>query len=111
MAYCTRHCKGGCYYEFQRDNYDHGEPKHWQADSLFMHDDIFEHLKLYPIILQVLPHFNPYGPTVVNAQQWVEIKQLINTQGTPAAQATLLELSPWVDECLQTDDCFSILGP
>ena len=76
-----------------------------------MHDDIFWHLKLYPIIMQVLPHFNPYGPTVVNARQWAEIKQLIITEGSPAAQAALLELSPWVEECLQIEEHFSILGP
>ena len=88
MAYCTRHCKGGCYYEFQRGNYSNR--KHWREDSLFMHDDIFWHLKLYPIIMQVLPHFNPYGPTVVSARQLAEIKQLIITEGSPAAQSSLL---------------------
>ena len=55
-----------CYIEFQKGQY-HGC---WQEDSVSLHDDLWTQNHLSVLFGRVLPDFDFYGITTVNAAQW-----------------------------------------
>ncbi len=95
-----------CYLEFQRGSF-HGEC--WLIDSISLHIDIFDNLKLYKIFRTAIPDFDYYGITEVNQSQWEILKKLALEQGGEV-QKVIEELSIWVSDCFETEKIFTIWG-
>ena len=94
-----------CYIEFQKGQY-HGC---WQEDSVSLHDDLWTQNHLSVLFGRVLPDFDFYGITTVNAAQWEELHRLAQ-EGSPGQKAILDELSPWAEDCFREQEVFTIIG-
>ena len=57
-----------CYFEFQKRN---PKNKYWLTDSICLHADLFDKLKLFGLFSLSLGTFDYYGPTnIVNVEKW-----------------------------------------
>ena len=95
-----------CYLEFQRGSFK-GEC--WLSDSISLHIDIFDGLKLYKLFRKAIPEFDFYGITEVNENQWEILKEISLKQGEEV-QKVIQELSVWVLDCFETEKIFTICG-
>lgn len=95
-----------CYFEFQKGKYD---GKCWKEDSLSISDDDFHELSLAKIFLQVIPDFDYFGTTEVNAEQWEKIKSILLEKGGEYGEI-LTELEPWVCDNFGEFDVFTVWG-
>ncbi len=94
-----------CYIEFQKGQY-HGCR---QEDSVSLHDDLWTQNHLSVLFGRVLPDFDFYGITTVNAAQWEELLGLVR-ECEPGQGAILAELAPWVEDCFRKHEVFTIIG-
>ena len=67
-----------CYLEFQRGSFK-GEC--WLSDSISLHIDIFDGLKLYQLFRKAIPEFDFYGITEVTLDEWEKLKEFALEQG------------------------------
>ena len=95
-----------CYLEFQRGEYS---GKHWLAESISLHDDIFHDLHLYSLFKRAIPEFDHYGVTQVSQTQWEMLSQLAFEQGGEVS-SLIQELAVWVLDCFQIETVFTICG-
>ena len=94
-----------CYFEFQQGKF---RWKHWLVNSLFLHADIFEAMRLFELFSKSIPDFNYYGPTNVDKPQWDAIVK--NSLENENWRAIIAELTPWVDACFEKHQYFAICG-
>ena len=97
---------GTCFFEFQKGK-DYGQC--WLNDSLCLHADIFDEMKLYELFIAAIPHFAYYGVTVVTQKDWQALLLLSQEYGG-IKEEVISELIPWVEECLKTKKAFTICG-
>lgn len=95
-----------CFLEFQRGRYRH---KHWLDSSVFLHDDIFERLGLYPVFAEAIPGFAHWGLTEVNREQYLRLKSRAAEAGGEIL-AAVTELDRWACQCFEKEDVFTICG-
>ncbi|MBE6923218.1 MAG: hypothetical protein E7465_08605 [Ruminococcaceae bacterium] len=102
-----RKAKGGtCYFEFQRGRF---RGKHWLERSLFLDADRFDHMNLYEIFREALPHFDYYYVTEVTQAQYEKLKALALARGGETAEL-FRELDHWAENCYLTENVFTICG-
>ncbi len=94
-----------CYFEFQRGSH---REKHWLQDSLYLHADQFDALRLYELCAEAVEGFNYYGPTAVHPVQWAHMIRL--SADNDPWQEIIAELTPWVESCFGKYKCFTICG-
>lgn len=99
---------GGCYVEFAKGKWDGST--HWNADSLFLDDDLFNALGLYgDVFARVLEDFDHWGANRVARGDWERLYAL--ALGCGGAVADMFgELAPWAEESLDKYGEFWILG-
>ena len=95
-----------CYFEFLKGTFQN---RCWNEDSIYLHADVFDALRLYPTFAESLPHFAYYGVTQVTPSQYQKLKSLALEQGGETA-AVMQELDLWVENCFLTETCFTICG-
>ncbi len=95
-----------CYLEFQKGSFQ-GEC--WLSDSISLHIDIFDGLKLYQLFRKAIPEFDFYGITEVTLDEWEKLKEFALEQGEEV-QKVIEELSMWVLDCFETEKIFTICG-
>lgn len=98
---------GSCYHEFYIGKWDN--KTFWKSDSMLLHDDILNELEIYRAFAAVIPGYDRYGETQVNQSQWeaiLDYASQLNTQ----AKIALSEISVWVDQALDNEGMFTILG-
>ena len=94
-------------FEFQKGRY---KGKCWLDDSLSLHADIFDKAGLYTLFRQAIPNFDYYySSNIVTKENWQHLLALAHQHGAEK-EAIILELSPWVDDCFQTEEVFTICG-
>ena len=98
---------GTCYHEFYKGKWD--GKTFWKSDSILLHDDTLIELEIYKAFAAVIPDYDPYGETEVNQSQWKAILDYASQLDTEAIIA-LTEATPWVNEALQDEKVFTILG-
>lgn len=95
-----------CYFEFQKGQ----KIKEYKfvcrrEDSLLLHMDIVDKMKLYSII----PNFNYYDITIIDKNIWnVILCKAKNENGI--VMEVINELSTWVEDNFKESDHFVILG-
>ena len=92
--------------EFQRGKYD-GEC--WHIDSMYIAEETFYDLKLRRFFSSVLPQFDYYGLTQVNADEFEELKKAAPGFSNEAAEC-IQELENWIGKEMQDDVVFTICG-
>lgn len=109
MKYFTtlHECKGTCYHEFYKGKWD--GHTFWKEDSLYLHDDVLYNLKLEDIFYQVNSSYDPYNETEINIDQWMQICTIAETIGGEVEEA-INEAKSWLQETLEEDNLFTILG-
>lgn len=95
-----------CFFEFQKGRY---YDRHWREDSICLHADIFDELKLYELFHKALPYFAYYGLTEVYPENWEELLSLSHDYGGKI-EAVISEIVPWVENCFQVEKAFTICG-
>lgn len=95
-----------CYFEFQKGYY---EDKCWQEDSISISDFLWGRLHLSELFLCVIPDFDYFGINVVSKKQWDEIVK-ISLESNSIWQEVIAEAIPWVSECFEENEVFTILG-
>ena len=98
--------EGTCYFEFQKGPFQN---RFWQEDSLLLPADDFDQLNLKSIFKLFLPDFSYYGITTVSKSQWKQIAAYADHLDS-SIRTLFLELLPWVEECFEEYEVFSILG-
>lgn len=98
---------GSLYLEFHSGHY---RQKHWLADSLYLPAALFDDLHLYELFIQAIPHFNYYGYSEVNADQFRLLRKLAQEHPTQCAAEILEELTPYAENWLSELGCFTICG-
>lgn len=95
-----------CYIEFQKGRY---QGRNWLRDSISIHDDLWNEMRLSELFGKALPAFQYYGVTVVERREW---ERIVRLAGAPACRwgEIVQELAPWVQACFADNDAFSILG-
>lgn len=101
-----KHLGGTCYFEFQKGQNEYTTNyEFWKNDSLLLHMNLMDEIKLYKII----PNFNYYGITYVSKQTWADIKKTaLDSKGK--VLELIEELSNWVDSNFEKYDYFLIMG-
>ena len=94
-----------CYFEFQKGLSD----EFWRDDSLLLHADIFDDMKLAKIFKEGLDNFNYYGNTVISAEQWDRFYSFAISKNKEAAEL-FSELNDWAKECYKDNDVIVIIG-
>ncbi len=97
---------GTCYLEFQKGSYTGAV---WREDSLLIHVDIFNELKLATVFGKVITDFDLYGITKVDLDNWIKIYEHALNQDQKIKEL-FEELQAWVDECCDENEMFVILG-
>ena len=97
---------GTCYFEFQRGRF---RGKHWLERSLFLDADRFDHMNLYEVFREALPHFDYYYVTEVTQAQYEKLKNLALARGGETAEL-FRELDHWAENCYLTENVFTICG-
>ena len=98
-----------CYHEFYRGKWDEAEMSFWSMDSLYIHDDDLDALKLGEVLCSVADAYDPYGVTEIDRIQWQSIRDEAEKIGGELL-AAIQEASPWADSVFQDHDVFTILG-
>ena len=98
--------KSSCYLEFQKGRYAN---KCWLEDSICLHDDIFEKLGLYQVLISAIPQFDHWGITEVSPEQWQLVKSNAEMIGGEVLIA-VIELDEWVVKCFEKEEVFTICG-
>lgn len=106
MKYCRKNIHGGCWLEFQKE--DFSQNLFWLDSSRYLHDDVAQELGLPQVFFEVLPHYDHYGPTTITEEQWTAVLNA-GAKLKPQGRAALDEIDQWARECFQTHDCFTIL--
>ena len=102
----TRKQRGGsCYFEFQKGESD----EVWRDDSILLHVDIFDDMKLYSLFKEGLGSFNYYGITEISAEQWNTLYELALSKGGKTAEL-FSELHEWAEECFKDNDVMVVSG-
>lgn len=96
--------RSSCYFEFQRGRY---HDKCWLADSLNLHEGVWEQFDMSGLFGRAIPKFDYYGLTEVTKGQWAAALAL---PAEPAQQEILAELAPWAADCFAEHDVFTIIG-
>ncbi|MBR6474543.1 MAG: hypothetical protein IKS98_03755 [Lachnospiraceae bacterium] len=92
--------------EFQRGKYD-GEC--WHIDSMYIAEETFYELKLRRFFSSVLPQFDYYGLTQVNASEFADLKKEAPQFSNEAAEC-MAELYTWIGDGKNDDVVFTICG-
>lgn len=95
-----------CYFEFQKGKY---HDKCWLPDSLSIHMDLFDELKLYDLISSVVPSFDYYGLTEIDRNDWSNIvKQAHLADGS--LEEAVCEANQWALDCFSEVPVITICG-
>lgn len=95
-----------CFFEFQKGYY---HDQYWLQDSINISDDLWDEFNLSELIGNVNKDFNYYGITVITKNQWNKI--INNSQKTDSAwKDVIAEAIPWVNDCFEKNEVFSIIG-
>ena len=95
-----------CYFEFQKGFYQN---KSWLEDSVCLHADLFDELRLFRLFSDSLGTFDYYGPTnVVNKEKWDMIVE--KSKENESWKSVIDELKPWVEDCFIRYHHFTICG-
>jgi hypothetical protein len=100
---------GSCYYEFYVGTWDRKKMQFWHNDSICITDCEFHSTGLAAIIAEVIPHYDPYGNTVVTKRDW-EIMTQKAAEAGGESQAVVEEVSEWVKQNFLRHKVFTILG-
>lgn len=95
-----------CYFEFQKGKY-HDEC--WLPDSLSIHMDLFDELKLYDLISSVVPSFDYYGLTEIDCNDWSNIVKQAHLAGGSLEEA-ICEANQWALDCFSEAPIITICG-
>ncbi len=102
-----RKASGSTYYfEFQKGKF-HNEC--WLPDSLSIHVDLFDELKLYDLISSVVPSFDYYGLTEIDRNGWKGIVKQACVIGGKTAQA-IKEANEWALKTFSEASIITICG-
>ena len=97
---------GTCYFEFQRGAY---QGEFWLSDSLCLHAEVFDELKLFELFSKAIPHFEYYGVTTVTKDDWQALVRLSKEYGGEK-EVVISELTSWVEACFELEEIFTICG-
>ena len=92
--------------EFQRGKYD---GQCWHIDSVYIAEETFYDLKLRRFFSSVLPQFDYYGLTQVNADEFKKLKKAAPGFSNEAAEY-MQELAGWIGDGESSDVVFTICG-
>ncbi|MBR4145831.1 MAG: hypothetical protein IKU06_10285 [Lachnospiraceae bacterium] len=92
--------------EFQRGKYD-GEC--WHIDSMYIAEETFYELKFRRFFSSVLPQFDYYGLTQVNASEFADLKKEAPQFSNEAVEC-MAELDAWIGDGKNDDVVFTICG-
>ncbi len=95
-----------CALEFQQGPYD---SHHWKTDSLYLDDELFETLGLYPLFAEAIPDFDHYGPSVMGEAQLQALLRLAKAAGGEVERA-VSELAVWTKIALRTHPVITVCG-
>lgn len=95
-----------CYFEFQKGKYN---GKCWRDDSVCISDGLWDEYGLSELLEKVVPDFDYYGTTEINRAQWNEIVRESKDMQSKCA-CVIDDVAEWVENCLKTYVCFTILG-
>ncbi len=95
-----------CYFEFQKGKY---HDKCWLSDSLSIHMELFDELKLYDLISSVIPSFDYYGLTEIDWDDWNKIVKQSHLAGRKAEEA-ICEANQWALACFSEVPIITICG-
>lgn len=98
---------GTCYHEFYKGKWD--GKTFWKSDSILLHDDTLIELEIYKALSAVISDYDPYGETKINQSQWEDILNY-SSQLDTEAKIALTEAKIWVNETLENEEYFTILG-
>ena len=101
--------QGSCYYEFYVGTWDRKKMQFWHKDSICITDHEFYCTGLANVIAEVIPHYDPYGITVVTKQDWDKIVQKATELGS-TTQAAVEEAAEWTKQNFFRHKVFTILG-
>ena len=95
-----------CYFEFQKGN---PKNKYWLTDSICLHADLFDELRLFDLFSSSLGTFDYYGPTnIVSEEKWNIIIE--KSKENEKWESVVQELKPWVENCFTKHRQFTICG-
>lgn len=92
--------------EFQRGKYD---GQCWHIDSVYIAEETFYELKLRRFFSSVLPQFDYYGLTQVNAEEFKELKKAAHAFSNEADEC-IKEIVAWIGDDESGDVVFTICG-
>lgn len=99
--------KGTCYHEFQKGRWD--GKTFWKEDSLLLHDDVCQELKLYELFREADSGYSDSGETEIDKEKWQIICNRANIIGGNVKMA-INEADLWVKEVFREEERFTILG-
>ena len=95
-----------CYFEFQKGKFRN---KYWLNDSICIHADLFDELRLFKLFADVLGGFDYYSPTnLIEKSQWDKIIE--KSKENEQWKSVIEELTPWAEECFRKHKYFTICG-
>ena len=101
---------GTAYFEFQKGQYDE---TFWKKDSLLIHCDDFDRTGI-GTVLRETADFDYYGITEIDKETWERFLEKVNEYSDnpefPCLAEAVRSLIKWADDCLESADCFTILG-
>lgn len=95
-----------CYFEFQK-GYNHD--KCWLQDSISISADLWDEFDLSTLIGGIIGDFDYFGITVVTKNQWDKIVENSRDAGSNW-ENIIAEAIPWVNDCFEEYDVFTIMG-
>lgn len=95
-----------CYFEFQIGRH---KDIHWLESSIYLYDEVFGELGLYPVFSTAIPRFDYWGITVVYPEHWQQVKSNAQAVGGNVLVA-VMELGEWVEKCFENEEVFTICG-
>ena len=101
--------QGSCYYEFYVGTWDRKKCEFWHKNSICIADEEFYGTGLAEIVAEVIPHYDPYGNTVVTKQDWDRIVQKATEIGG-VTRIVVEEAAEWAKQNFFRHKVFTILG-
>lgn len=95
-----------CYLEWQK-GYHHDEC--WLSDSINIDGYLWDKAALTQFMHQVIKSFDYYDSNVISKKQWEEIVTLSQTANL-LCKDIITEAIPWVTECFEEYEVFTICG-
>lgn len=95
-----------CFFEFQKGKYHN---KCWLPDSISIDMDIFDDLKLYELIKSIVPNFDYYGLTEINANEWEKILSTAHSIGGKT-EKVIQEANEWATTAFSEFPVITICG-